>query len=151
MFTLPNGQQIPYPPGVDINKNIEEAKRHLDPRWFYDQVKNKGPWDYKQQGRQYQDFGNFNYGATGKAFGFSENTLLREAGRAQQKAGTSKPEWGNPGSRWNPFGGSGTYGDDPADAVLIQQGVQYYQQYQRQQNVERLNQMGTQVYVMPLL
>lgn len=26
---------------------------------------NKGPWDYKQQGKQYQEFGNFNYGATG--------------------------------------------------------------------------------------
>jgi RHS repeat-associated protein len=150
LFTLPNGQQIQYPPGVDINGNIEEAKHHLDPRWFYNQVKNNGPWDYKQQGSQYQEFGNFNYGATGSAFGFPTTTLLREAGRAQQSAGTSKPEWGNPGSRWNPFGGSGSYGDDPADAVLIQQGVQYYQLYQ-QQNIEHNNQPNTQAYFLLLL
>ena len=149
LFTLPNGQKIPYPPGVDINRNIEEAKDHLDPRWFYNQVKNKGPWDYKQQGSQYQEFGNFNYGATGSAFGFPTTTLLREAGRAQQVAGTSKPEWGDPGSRWNPFGGSGSYGDDPADAALIQQGVQYYQLYQ-QQNFEQNNQPQPQAYFLLL-
>lgn len=32
--------------------------------YFYDQVRNKGPWDYKQQGGQYQAAGNFNYGVT---------------------------------------------------------------------------------------
>lgn len=32
--------------------------RSQDLGWFYNQVKNKGPWHYKQQGAQYQDFGN---------------------------------------------------------------------------------------------
>jgi RHS repeat-associated protein len=93
------------PPGVDINANIEEAARQRDVRWFYNQVRNKGPWDYKQQGPEYQNFGNFNYGATGRALGLSEGLLLREAGRAQQAAGTSRP--GDPGSRLNPWGGTG--------------------------------------------
>ena len=74
------------------------------------------------------------YGAVGRAFGFSENTLLREAGRAQQAAGTSKPEWGDPGFRFNPFGGSGSYGDDPEDQMMIREGVRYYDSgaYKRQ-------------------
>ena len=36
-------------------------------------------------------FGNFNYGATGKALGCSERALLRMAGVVQSD---SKPEWG---------------------------------------------------------
>jgi hypothetical protein len=125
------------PPGVDVNKNISEAReqrRHAtntlnvsgEHRWFYNQVKNKGPWDYKQQGKQYQDFGNFNYGAAGIVI-FDGTTLLREAGRAQIAAGTSKPEWGYPGSRVNPLGGKPPYGDDPADQALIQKGIAYTQ------------------------
>lgn len=39
------------------------------PLWFYNQVRNGGPWDYKQSG--YEPFGNFNYGATGQRAGFS--------------------------------------------------------------------------------
>lgn len=65
-------------------------------------------------------------GATGLAVGIDETTLLKEAGRAQQAAGTSKPEWGNPGHRLNPFGGSGSYGDDPDDQKQIKLGFEYY-------------------------
>jgi len=130
-----------YPSGADINKNIETAKKMglasflnplkpvIDARallWFRNQVKNNGPWDYKQQGRQYQDFGNFNYGATGLALGLGETFLLREAGRAQIAAGTSKPEWGDPGSRANPWGGKPPYGDDPDDQEQIKKGFAYY-------------------------
>ena len=32
--------------------------------WFHDMVNTGNAWDYKQQGEQYVDFGNFNYGAT---------------------------------------------------------------------------------------
>lgn len=82
-------------------------------------VQNKGPWDYKQQGKEYGKFGNFNYGATGLAAGFSEDILLRMAGYAQQQAGTSLPEWGDPL-------GDAPYGDDPADQQMIQSGFDYY-------------------------
>jgi hypothetical protein len=121
------------PPGVDINANIEAA-RGQDVLWFQDQVRNDGPWDYKQQRTypgQYEAGGNFNYGATGRALGLSERFLLREAGRAQQAAGTSLPEWGSPGSRWNPWGGSGSFGDDPGDQYWIRQGSQYYESLPR--------------------
>lgn len=88
------GNIPPSPPGTNIDYNIKEAQEHLDPRWFRDQVRNGAPWDYKQFGSKYEDFGNFNYGATGTGFGFSSTRLLREAGRAQQAAGTSRSSWG---------------------------------------------------------
>ena len=117
------------PPGVDVDKNIAESSLHSNPFWFRNQVQSHGAWDYKQQNSLYANFGNFNYGATGIAFGFgfSERTLLREAGRAQQAAGNSRSEWGDPGSRLNPWGGSGFYGDDPVDQGWIQSGISYYQ------------------------
>ena len=90
--------------------------------WFYDHVHNKGPWDYKQRGRQYQDFGNFNYGATGGASGFDLGTLCRAAGYAQCRAGTSLPKWGSP---W----GRPPYGDDPRDQDQIQAGYNYWRRY----------------------
>lgn len=122
--------QIPVgPPGVDIDANINEAARHsFNVFWFRDQVRNKGPWDYKQHGREYQRFGNFNYGATGRALGLPSSILLREAGRAQQEAGTSSPGWGQPGPRLNPWGGTGSFGDDPEDQYWIKEGIKYYEE-----------------------
>ncbi len=94
------------------------------------------------QGSDYTaaDLGNYHYGATGKAFGFflfTEDFLLQQAGAAQMKAGTSKPEWqkyetieisaGHGETR--PVKGPGMlppYGDDPADQKMIQQGFNYY-------------------------
>ena len=97
---------------------------------FKNTVGNKMPWDYKQQGwtltdtgqlgpSPYQDFGNFNFGATGAAWGIPLNILQRGAGYAQTAAGTSTPEWGH----W--YQGP-PYGDDPADQAQIIAGYQYY-------------------------
>src|SRR5258708_973539 len=132
-----------HPPTANINNNIALAKKSrwlifALPRllWFYDQVRNKGPWDYKQQGRTrqdatgvdavgtyvpspYQDFGNFNFGATGAAAGIELQVLQRGAGWAQTRAGTSDPSWGH----WY---GSPSYGDDPADQAMILAGFNYY-------------------------
>jgi RHS repeat-associated protein len=114
------------PPGAYVGANIEEARGHnnfpLNLKWFYDMVKNMSPWDYKQKGSQYADFGNFNYGVTGRAAGIPGDTLLRAAGWAQKKAGTSKREWGDPA-------GKPPYGDDPRDQCFIQQGIDYYDKY----------------------
>jgi RHS repeat-associated protein len=107
------------PSSGSCSANITEAQRSYNLLWLYDQVRNRGPWDYKQQGSRYQNFGNFNYGATGAAFGFSSQVLYRAAGWAQQQAGTSQPQWGS----WYE---SSPYGDDPDDQYWIQQGIQYY-------------------------
>ncbi|WP_434653103.1 polymorphic toxin type 44 domain-containing protein [Raoultella planticola] len=62
--------------------------------WFYYQVGNHGPRDYKnQRGRQYANVGNFNYGAVGAAAGIPDQILLRGAGAAQILAGTSSAEF----------------------------------------------------------
>lgn len=116
------------PPGVSIDGNLEIAKKkdqffptsgsaHIY-TWFYTQVRNKGDWDYKQRGPEYQNFGNFNYGATGTAAGIPEGVLLRAAGAAQTVAGTSSAEFGK---WWS----EAPYGDDPIDQVWIKAGIDY--------------------------
>jgi YD repeat-containing protein len=132
------------PPGVSLDKNIKIAERYrpVGPvtavdgaLWFKSMVQGGGStaekvragksWNYKKLGSQYEDFGNFNYGATGIAIGFDETTLLIKAGEAQIAAGTSKPEWGTPGGYiWgDPVP---PYGDDPEDQKMIKRGIEYY-------------------------
>jgi type VI secretion system secreted protein VgrG len=129
------------PPKVDIDANIRLSRQRgtmnvrvggRGPEWFRDQVKKTGPWDYKQLGSQYEDFGNFHYGATGAAYGFSEDFLLRMVGRGQIQDGTSDPSWGEaPSSDLTAYLGLGTapFGDDPKDQFWIKQGILYYQQH----------------------
>jgi len=98
--------------------------------WFYNQVRNGGPWDLKNTaykayrvsgialcGRQYRvDMtGNFHYGFCGAAAGFLDYTLFKLAGEAQQRAGTSRSEF------------SCTYGDDPEDHEFIRLGILLYE------------------------
>lgn len=90
--------------------------------WFYQKVRNRGDWDYKQKDLSLADFGNFNYGATGLATGIPERILLMGAGFAQGKAATSEPGWG----QWH---GSPPYGDDPNDQFWIKQGIEYAKQF----------------------
>ena len=125
MFIDPLGlcPQIPLSPsGVSIAQNILVAQEHLNPLWFYNQVRNKGPWDYKQQGKQYADFGNFNYGATGSAFGFRDGFLRRMAGWAQQQSGNQDST-----TAGSPIWGPAPYGDDPHDQEMIDLGIKYYE------------------------
>jgi len=103
---------------------MEIASQHFwNPLWFKAQV--LGPWDYKQQG-DFEHFGNFNYGATGKAAGFPEGILEREAGRAQVNAGSG----GGRGIPWLTLRGGllgeAPFGDDPRDQAWIQMGFEYY-------------------------
>ncbi|NLY76124.1 MAG: type IV secretion protein Rhs [Firmicutes bacterium] len=112
------------PPGVDVVKNIKETQKHFwwDPKfpiWFYNQVRNRGPWDYKQLGSQYEDFGNFHYGVVGKAGYFPDQVLFRMAGWAQTRSGNYQKENGSP---W----GKAPYGDDPRDQAMIQKGIWWY-------------------------
>lgn len=67
-------------------------------------------------GKEYEAFGNFNYGAAGAALGIDRTTLLRGAGFAQARAGTSRPQWGH---WWS----DSPYGDEPTD----QYWIEYYE------------------------
>lgn len=114
---LEEGEIPPAPSGVSVDENMEEAKE-MSLFDFYNAVRNGGKWDYKQQGRGFENFGNFNFGATGKVLlpGF---ILKRGAGWAQEKAGTSLDEWGH-------FYWKKPYGDHPVDQKFIQQGIDYF-------------------------
>lgn len=112
------------PPGVSVEENVREAKEYAESHtlpetywWFYQHVRNSGPWDYKQRGAEYADFGNYNYGATGTAMGIPENVLHRGAGAAQLKAGTSDSD------QWGYFWQGEPYGDDPDDQEQIRNGI----------------------------
>lgn len=125
------------PPGIGpisgrqiLQNNMREASSHSYGRnaalpqtyyWFYQKVRNRGPWDYKKFDPYWAAFGNFNFGATGTAAGIPANILLMGAGCAQSRAGTSKPEWGH-------WFGDAPYGDDPSDQRAIREGIQYAHQ-----------------------
>jgi len=110
------------PPGVKIDNNIKEAQKFLDPSRYL------GDWNYKKLGRpatetesaEYEDFGNFNYGATMAAAGYDEETALRIAGLVQIASKTSKPEYNVP---W----GKPPYGDQQGDYDQIRKGYRYYE------------------------
>jgi hypothetical protein len=85
---------------------------------FFKFEKNKGSFDFKQKGSQFENFGNFNFGAIGAELGWQEGTLLRGAGFAQKRAGTSKEAWGHPL-------GNSPFGDDPKDYEQIKKGIAY--------------------------
>jgi hypothetical protein len=122
-----NGILLPEhaPKGVSVADNMRLAKEHQgDLAWFYEMVKSGGPWDYKQGGAhpELEDFGNFNFGAVGRAFGIPEAILERGAGYYQEHSSrTSHPDWGSATS------GTGSYGDDPVDQFWIDQGSRIYE------------------------
>jgi hypothetical protein len=114
------------PPGVSIERNIAEAQQYAQTHspadtllWFRDQVRSNGPWDYKRQGPQYEELGNWNYGAVGTALGIPADVLRRMAGLIQIVSGTSRiPEWKTPVTAY-------PYGDDPEDQRAIDRGIEW--------------------------
>ena len=109
------------PPNVNPTKNISEASS-MSYRQWYNAVRNKGKWDYKQQDPKYQNFGNYNFGLTSRAVGIPGDIPNRGAGWAQKKAGTSLPEWGNPYDI-----SPSNFGDDPEDQYWINEGIKDYE------------------------
>ena len=87
--------------------------------YFYNQVRNGAVMDYKQISGSYQDFGNYNYGAVGRALQIPRQVLKRAAGWAQIRANTSEEDFGH-------YLGSAPYGDDPSDQVQITSGMDYF-------------------------
>lgn len=117
------GWTPPAPPGVSLEANIAEAQQHKgDLIWFYNQVKNGGPWDYKKQSdakkSPYENFGNWHYGVVGRAAGIPAEALTRMAGWNQTQGGNADPKFGSP------YGGY-PHGDDPWDQVMIKDGISW--------------------------
>lgn len=115
-----------HPADADVDANMRRAaEMGPNPLAFYDAVRNGGPWDYKQRSRRYENFGNFNYGAAGTAWGFPEGFLKKQAGQAQMTAKTSKQEWQKYAGRRDNVRMLPPYGDDPLDQEWIQRGIDY--------------------------
>jgi hypothetical protein len=128
----------PAPPGANIDKNISDAQSMSVLEWI-NHVREGGSWDYKSLFRKignFEDFGNFNYGATCMAQGFSPSICLRAAGAVQICQHIVNPK----GHPYNPSQGTpvdsgafgvgpkdGTFGDAPNDPYQIAQGILYYQ------------------------
>ncbi len=85
--------------------------------WFRDVCCWSSPWNYNAIGREYDDFGTFDYGATGVALGIPNNVLLGAAGIAKNlnywSKGQSNPYLDQP--LWN----------DPQKMDMIVQGINY--------------------------
>lgn len=81
-----------------------------------------GKWDYKhgKGNSQYENFGNYNYGVTGTAAGFSEITLKSAAGIAQWFTNPDGSEGGFP--YWE-----SPYWDQEKDQKWIKEGVKDYE------------------------
>jgi len=154
VVTLIANRYLINPPGADVMDNIRKtqaisasviipdtaymlpeagAHDYATPRviqiatWI-GRVKPGGEWDYKAKFKNsvYDDFGNFNYGATGAALGFPLWMLKWPGGPDQFAARTWRSEWGFP--LWPP--GSG---DDPQDQKMIEAGFRFYEwQFARQ-------------------
>ncbi len=116
-------------PSMNLNTNVQKTNL-LN---FYDQVKGKGPQDFKQakqlndtpdaQGRPmgvqspYENYGNFNYGVVAATSGVPFAVALRAAGYAGQKA-----QGASTASAAKTAMGPAPYGDDPADQIQITNG-----------------------------
>jgi hypothetical protein len=116
------------PPGVntDVHMKITSDQWKRDPAtgafmsWFYLKVRNRSAWDYKQQNPEWENFGNFHYGAVGTAGQLSEQLVLRAAGYAQAQAKTQAEN-----HKWGYWFWLPPYGDDIKDQRWIKMGILY--------------------------
>lgn len=105
------GNNCPYDlktvPGGPFNEDAEMyPNNYLNNYAFYDGLLLRS-----------DDFGNFNYGVAGKAFGLSDFILESAAGANQLK---------NYIMRGSPIGGPSVYFDDPKDNYMVRLGIQYF-------------------------
>jgi len=134
------------PPDVSVDNNIQEARK-MNPLQFKDTVKNHGKWDYKRSDPKYENFGNFNYGAAGRAQlenwplpeKAKDGFLRRAAGFYQQLTdrGKFKSDPADPEATYREASqkipnlimkplGPPPHGDHPEDQEQIQKGIDYY-------------------------
>jgi hypothetical protein len=88
----------PVLPRSSVDDNIRATQAHgsgwYGRAWWLNKVRPYGDWaynyDYPGAWRKWDDAGNFNYGATGRACGYSADTLVAEGANLQNWEGTSQ-------------------------------------------------------------
>lgn len=164
---------IPDDPGADMGANMTDSARSAERYYagddpagsfladlgdFTASVLPDSKWDIKRHyGSQYQDYGNFHYGAVGAARGYGRGFLLRGAGVAQFADDTlnktikavftaldvalrtdlwsDKPLRSGRGEWRSPKPGLpgivGPYSDDPRDQAMVDLGITFYGIYRK--------------------
>jgi RHS repeat-associated protein len=102
-----------YPPGENPDRNIDLTVRSGPLFWLLEQDWTGAPWDYKTTvGGQYDDAGNFNFGATGAALGIPDSMLLEGADKFKKFRNRKK--------------GKPPNGNEPDKNHMIQLGIDYF-------------------------
>ncbi|MGB7025190.1 MAG: polymorphic toxin type 44 domain-containing protein [Candidatus Acidiferrales bacterium] len=122
-----------HPASADVNANIaatrqmnfgtgiDSATHAMADAWWVNQVWQGHAWDYKAQGYQWHDFGNFNFGATGTALGLGPGVVLRGAGFAKHAFSKVSPS----NLKGSLLLGIYPYNNTYDDAAEIQAGIDY--------------------------
>ena len=107
--------QVPISPaGEDIDQRIQRVRRAFNRfgplvwLWLIWMVWPNHAWDDKVQGGQYEDFGNFSYGAVCRAAHIPAQLAYRAAGVFTEYVSTHSAENGH-------WWGRAPYGDAPND------------------------------------
>jgi RHS repeat-associated protein len=113
----------PHPPDASVDANMQATRQNGLLWWYNTATPNRGPWDYKWYNGtahpNYDNFGNFNFGATGCAAGIPLNALLRGAGLAKSRDLKNDPY----GNFWQY-----PYGNQPDKQGWIIKGFQFCKQ-----------------------
>jgi RHS repeat-associated protein len=111
-----------HPSSGSVYQNMWQSQENGYHWWYVMVSTNRGPWDYKwYQGKphpEYDNFGNFNYGATGCAMGIPLNVLLRGAGYAKSRQLGASDPYGSPLGRF-------PYGNQPDKQQQIMNGYNF--------------------------
>jgi RHS repeat-associated protein len=129
---------------LTLKQNAQEASQHrisifnsypiniYHSLWFANKVREGGDWDYKHKDPDLADFGNFNYGLTGREAGYSTEVLQRMGGTVQQLTNLSTPVTGygivkTKNMPWSgyPYGDSFENGRS-VDQEMIKRGADSY-------------------------
>jgi hypothetical protein len=114
------------PPGESVEQNFKRlvpsagSVSAVATRDAQELMRNRGKWDYKRRGREWEDAGNFNYGFISAALDIPEWFALRYAGWYGTHHGAHDESQGH----WYDL--SGSFGDDPRDQAQIRQGYEYF-------------------------
>jgi len=156
----PGKGSVPYPKGMtqyeldrlewEFYRNMQSAGSHRNDgvienyRWFYQQVRSKGPVGLQRKYRGAEDFGNFHFAAAGRAAGIPAGVLSVGAGvysayevftAASKVSKLAEASWmlpypstPVPGAPQLPFA-QFPYGDDPNDAINVLMGSAFGEEY----------------------
>ncbi len=109
-----------HPPTANVDNNIFLTMSFGPVFWMSMVAYPHASWDYNKQG-PYDDFGNFNYGATGAALGIPDQVLLRGAGLYKWTRDTLGGGADPDGSPLGPF----PYGNAANKQNWVQKGIDY--------------------------